>query len=532
VDLLLPLGFAGAVLVIAALAAGFVDRAPLSFPALFLALGLVLGDGATGVLTLELDDPLLTVLAVTLLSLVLFLDAAQLDVRSLVRDWHVPALTLGPGTLLTIAGTALATSWLFDTPWAVAAVVGACLASTDAVTLRDVLRDERIAPSVRRALGVEAGVNDLLVLPLLLVAAAVASNEATSAGDWTSFLLRLLVLGPLLGAVIGGGGASVMGRTSARRPVREEYQSLYGIGLVLLAFVAGEVVGGSGFLAAVAAGFAVNTVNHDLCDCFLSFGQNLAEVLLLVAFVLFGAMLSGTLTVASAPAGLALAALVLFIVRPVAVTASLATHRSVLSWEGRAVIAWFGPRGLASLLLALLVLQRGVPGTEQVVAAVGWTVIASVVLHGVSATPVAAWYGRRAAARTLPESREGEALDVLVDRGTQSPRLSVAELARDQAGGSPWTVVDVRTPGARAAEPEVIPGSLAVSPADLRDLLDGLPAGSRLAFWCTCQQEATAARAARRAEAAGFEAVAILGGLHAWRDAGHPVLPLEVTGVA
>jgi sodium/hydrogen antiporter len=521
VDLLLPLGSAGAVLVLAALAAGFVERAPLSFPALFLTLGLVLGDGAFGVLSLQLDDPLLTVVAVTVLSLVLFLDAAQLDVRSVTRDWHVPALTLGPGTMLTIGGTALATQWLFGTGWAVALVVGACLASTDAVTLRDVLREERIAPSVRRALGVEAGVNDLLVLPVLLVAAAVATSEATSAGGWASFLVRLLVLGPLFGAAIGGGGAAVMGRTSARHHVREEYQSLFGIGLVLLAFVAGEAVGGSGFLSAFAAGFAVNTVNHELCDCFLTFGQNLAEVLLLVAFVLFGALLSGTLTLASAPAGLALAALVLFVVRPVSVTASLATRRSVLSLEGRAVIAWFGPRGLASLLLALLVLQRGVPGAEQVVAAVGWTVIASVVLHGVTATPVAAWYGRRAAARTLPESREGEALAILSDRGTDAPRVSVDALARDLVGAAPPLVVDVRTPGARAADPRVIPGSVAVPPAELSDFLAGLPARSRLAFWCTCPAEATAARAARRAIEAGHDAAAVTGGLAAWLAAGH-----------
>ena len=107
------------------------------------------------------------------------------------------------------------------------------------------------------------------------------------------FLLRLLVVAPFVGALVGGGGATLMGRLSSRRPIREEYQSLYGIGLVLLAFVGGEVIGGSGFIAAFGAGLAVNRVNHDLCDCFLSFGQNLAEVLLLVAFVLFGAMLSG-----------------------------------------------------------------------------------------------------------------------------------------------------------------------------------------------------------------------------------------------
>ena len=91
-DLLVPLGFAGGVLVLAALAAGFVDRAPLSFPLLFLGLGLVLGEGATGALVLDLDAPLLAVVAVTLVSLVLFLDAVQLDVDALRKDWATPGV--------------------------------------------------------------------------------------------------------------------------------------------------------------------------------------------------------------------------------------------------------------------------------------------------------------------------------------------------------------------------------------------------------------------------------------------------------
>lgn len=531
-ELLVPLGFAGGALVLAALAAGFVDRAPLSFPMLFLGLGLVLGDGATGALSLDLDAPVLTLVAVTLLSLVLFLDSAQLDVASLRRDWQVPTLTLGPGTLLTILGAAAGASVLFDVSWAVAGIIGASLASTDAVTLRDVLRDDRIAPSVRRALGVEAGMNDVLILPVLLILAAVAADLAQSPTDWLNFLVRLLVLGPITGALIGAIGATVMGRISATRVVREEYQSLFGVGLVLLAYVAGEALGGSGFLAVFAAGLAVNTVNHELCDCFLTFGQILAEVLLLVAFVLFGAMLSGVLTVASVPFGVTLAAFVLVVVRPVAILGALATRRSLLSRPARLVIAWFGPRGLASLLLALLVVQGGVPGGEVVVHAVGWVVVVSVFVHGITTTPVAAWYGRRAAAVTLPESREGEAVDVLVDRGADAPRITADELFADQSGQAPWTIVDVRTPGARAVEPEVIPGSVSVSPADLRDFLAKLPAPSRLAFWCTCPEEATAARAARRAQAHGHEAVAIRGGLHAWRDAGHPVSHPTTTGVA
>ena len=160
------------------------------------------------------------------------------------------------------------------------------------------------------------------------------------------------------------------------------------------------------------------------------------------------------------------------------------------------------------------------PGAETVVTAVGWVVVVSVLLHGVSTTPVAAWYGRRAAAVTLPEAREGEGSDVLRDRGTDAPRLDVLELAAALDGPAPPTVVDVRTPGARAADPRAIPGSLVVEPADVGTFLDALPGPTRVAFWCTCPAEATAARAARRAIAAGHDAAAVSGGLGAWLAAG------------
>lgn len=172
-------------------------------------------------------------------------------------------------------------------------------------------------------------------------------------------------------------------------------------------------------------------------------------MLLLVAFVLFGTMLSATLEVSTLLPGVILAVLVVAVIRPAAVGLAPAWRGAVLSRAARAVIAWAGPRGLTALLLALLVVQDGVPVGERIVTVVGWVVVVSVVLHGVSASPVAAWYDARAAATTLPESREGEGVDVPVDRGADAPRIEVDDLVAAQAGGEPWMIVDVRTPGAR-----------------------------------------------------------------------------------
>ena len=297
-------GLIAGVLVVSALAAGLVERAPLSFPMLFLGLGFLLGDRGLQVISIGLDSSVLEVVAVVALALVLFLDAVNLELTELRRDWLVPVLVLGPATLLVIGLLAGLGTLLLDLPVVLALLLGTILASTDPVVLRDVLRDRRIPRSVRRTLSVEAGTNDVVVLPILLVLIAVAHANLGGVSDWLVFVVQLFVLGPAAGFAVGAAGSWVMGRVDQRFQIRREYQSLYGIGLVLGAFVAGEAVGGDGFLAAFAAGLAVAVVNQTLCDCFLDFGQVIAEMTMLLAFVLFGALLStlvGDVAAASGP---------------------------------------------------------------------------------------------------------------------------------------------------------------------------------------------------------------------------------------
>jgi Kef-type K+ transport system membrane component KefB len=294
---------------VSALAAGLVERAPLSFPMLFLGLGFVVGDRGLGLISIGLDSRLLEVVAIVTLSLVLFLDAVNLELTELRRDWLAPLLVLGPATLLVAGLLAGAGMLLLGLPVVLAALLGTILASTDPVVLRDVLRDPRLPCSVRRILSVEAGTNDIVVLPILLVLIAIAHGDLGGPTQWLGFLGQLLVLGPAAGFAIGAAGSWVMGRVDQRFHVRPEYQSLYGIGLVLGAFVIGEAPGGDGFLAAFAAGLAVTAFNQTLCDCFLEFGQVIAEMTMLLAFVLFGAVLSSLVGEAPLLATVALAGL-------------------------------------------------------------------------------------------------------------------------------------------------------------------------------------------------------------------------------
>jgi NhaP-type Na+/H+ or K+/H+ antiporter len=462
-DALTAFGLIAAVLLVSALAAGVVERAPLSFPMIFLGLGFALGPHGFDVIALDAHDKTLEVIATSSLALVLFLDAVNLRLDELTADWLLPTLALGPGTVLTIAIVTAGALVLLDASFTQALLLGAILSSTDPVVLRDVVRDTRIPRSVRRALSVEAGTNDVVILPAVLILIAVAGTEARSGGDWVVFLVKLLLLGPVVGFVVGAAGAFLMERADRAFGISRAYQALYGIGLVLAAYTIATEVGSDGFIAAFAAGIAVSALNFELCDCFLEYGEVTAEMTMLLAFVLFGAVLSVEIEGLDLAATLAFALLVILIARPIAFGAVL--RRADISPTARRFIAWFGPRGLSSLLLVLLVVHADVADAEWMLAIVGVTVLVSVVAHGASATPLSTWYANKVAAGTLAEERAATA-GGLFHHGdsTGSDRIDVEELALRLMGDTPPIVLDVRTRSQYDADQARIPGSVRVLP--------------------------------------------------------------------
>jgi NhaP-type Na+/H+ or K+/H+ antiporter len=484
-ELLLAFGLIAAVLTLSALASPLVERAPLSFPMIFLGLGVLLGPLGVGLLRPDAHDKTLEAVAVFNLALVLFLDAARMRLDQGARAWLIPALVLGPGTILTIALISGGAAVLLGTGVVGSLLLGAILSSTDPVVLRDVLRDRRIPRPIREALSIEAGTNDVVVLPIVLILIAVATGQAGGAAEWLTFLGRLFLLGPAVGFAIGGVGSWLIAEVDRRMPIRREYQALYGVGLVLAAFAAGQAIA-DGFLAAYAAGIAVVVFNRELCDCFFEYGEITSEMAMLLAFVLFGALLSSLVPAVPLLPALAFALVVIVFARPVAVGLVLA--RVPLSAPARAFLAWFGPRGLSSLLLALLLVLNDVPQAEPLLAVTGVVVIASVILHGVSATPVAAWYGRMVARTTLPEERESTAAGLFEgapDAGDGVPRVTPPELAALLAGESPPLVLDVRTRSQYENDHSQIPGSVRVLPDDVDRWAAAQPAPRAVVAYCT-----------------------------------------------
>ena len=309
--------------------------------------------------------------------------------------------------------------------------------------------------------------NDLVVLPVVLILIAVAESETGDISGWVEFISRLLILGPLIGAAIGGVGSWLMTQADHRWHIRNEHQALYGLGLILAAYAGATAADGDGFLAAFAAGLAVVVFNQTMCDCFLEYGETTAEVAMLLSFVLFGAVLSDLAGSVDVVAALALAALVIFVIRPGVL--GLVLFRTNMSWEAHALVSWFGPRGLNSLLLSLLVVHAGIPGGELLLATVGFVLFASVIVHGGSASLLVSWYVRKAAKETFSEEREGTAPELFGSTETDASRIEVEDLLQRLESDDPPLILDVRSRSTFAKDAARIPGDVRVLPDEVTE---------------------------------------------------------------
>jgi NhaP-type Na+/H+ or K+/H+ antiporter len=204
---------------------------------------------------------------------------------------------------------------------------------------------------------------------------------------------------------------------------------------------------------------------------------------MLVAFVLFGALLSSMTGLIPIGATLLFAVLVIAVVRPLVM--ALVLRRATASRGARAIIGWFGPRGLSSLLLALLVVEDGVPGSERLLAITGAVVILSVIAHGASVAPLGKWYGQQVARQTLPEEREGSAAGLFGEHDGQVPRIKPDELAAQMEDPNPPIILDVRSRSQFTADGGQIPGSIRVRPDEVIEWATGKSRDRLVVAYCT-----------------------------------------------
>ncbi|MGQ0560628.1 MAG: cation:proton antiporter domain-containing protein [Gemmatimonadota bacterium] len=288
------LALAGIVVVLSALASGFFERHGISLVLLFLLVGLAVGPYGFGVADYDLASRYLQLVSVVSLTMVLFADAVSLSPGQLRKHAGLAALILGPGTLLSAAIIAFAAWRLLGFSAPGSAMLGAALASTDPVLLRSVLRNARVPEAVRQGLRLESGLNDAVLLPIILIAIASSIEGEQTLAVITGVAAKLLVLGPLIGALVGLVCVLALDAVRKRFGMRRDYESLYTLGVALTAFAAAEVLHTSGYLAAFAAGLAIAFRDVELCDCFHDYGEATAEAALLLTFVALGGSLIWT----------------------------------------------------------------------------------------------------------------------------------------------------------------------------------------------------------------------------------------------
>ncbi|MFI0425253.1 cation:proton antiporter [Spongiactinospora sp. 9N601] len=399
--------FAG-LLLLAVLLSSLAHRTILSTAALFLVAGFVLGDGALGVLSLTPGDELVGGLAELALFAVLFSDGMRVGWKDLRTAWRLPGRALGWGLPLTLVITALLAHYLIGLGWVESLLVGAVLAPTDPVFAAALVGNEKVPPRLRQLLNVESGVNDGLALPFVVLFLAIAAGSAD---------LHLGELGLELGIgiVIGVAVPWLAIKLEQTRwfAASTQYEPLNALAIGLLVLALGKVTHGNLFLAAFAAGITVATFGERQRASFEHFGELIAEVFKLAALLVFGALITPALLGSVGWQGWVFAVLALVLARPLAIWISFLG--SGLSIREQAAVAWFGPKGFASVVYGLLVLSSAIAASQQVFQLVAVTIVLSIVLHSSTDIVVArgfdderdvpAWFGgiRRLRRRTEPE---------------------------------------------------------------------------------------------------------------------------------
>ena len=390
-----------------AMVSGRLSMSPVTAPMVFTTIGLIVGTGGLGWFDLDLEAVSVSILVEATLVLVLFTDAIRIDLRALRHQATFPARLLAIGLPLAIVfGTIVAVLLFDELTWPEAALVAAVLAPTDAALGQAVVSNQRLPVRIRQGLNAESGLNDGIMVPVVTVLLAIAAAETQSSGYdvWGEFIIRQVGFGLLSGVVIGLAGGWILHRRAVANHVEGIYRQLATLAVAAAAFTTAELLEGNGFIAAFVAGLAFGHIAREQCEGISDFTQDESELLASTSFLLFGAVVAGPL-IDQLDWQVALYAVAsLTIIRMVPALIGMTGSGTLL--ETRLFVGWFGPRGLASILFALFVLEHlDNPNTPTIFLIATWTVLASIYAHGLTASP----WARHLAARladapaTMPE---------------------------------------------------------------------------------------------------------------------------------
>jgi sodium/hydrogen antiporter len=394
-----------AVVLYAALAVKL-GRWSITMPMVFVVAGFLLGPGVTNLLPISPQTESVKRLTEITLALLLFADASTLKLEQVRDDAALPGRLLAIGLPLTlVAGAGVALILLPQEGLAFACLLGAILAPTDAALGLPIFNNPRVPVRIRRALNIESGLNDGIATPfVLLFLAYAAASEGQASGGWLATALIEIALAIAAGIAVGAIGGWLLAQTTRRGWTAGGAEQLAILGLALAAYFGSVAIGGNGFIAAFVGGIVFRAATRNRFVEPVEFTETFGSFLSLLVWGIFGAvMVSAVLRYNSDWRPILYAILSLTVVRMAPV--ALALRGAGLRRDTVALMGWFGPRGLASVVFTLMALERFQEVSRPVdtlLAAATWTILLSVVAHGLSAVPLSVGYARRLEAAKEP----------------------------------------------------------------------------------------------------------------------------------
>ncbi len=391
--------FAAAMIFIYGLFSKVADRSPITAPMIFVATGILVGPLGFNVFHMEPYGALVKIITEVTLVLILFVDATTINLKHLIKDRATPMRLLLIGLPLTMLTGTIVAYLLFPgvNIWLLA-LMALILSPTDAALGQAVVKSEKVPERVRRWIGTESGLNDGIALPPIFACISVLSvGIGVSDENWVLFLLQQVVFGAVIGGFVGWLGGTLISYFSNKGWMNSTFQRLVSGSLAVLCFAIAEHFGVNGFIAAFAGGLLLgaSTKSQRVKERIQEFGEAEGQQLELFVFMIFSMLLVPTAYHYWDFTALLYAVLSLTIIRMLPVAISLIGKN--LDMGTILFVGWFGPRGIASVLYLLLVVETlGFEGYEPILSVIVLTILLSVFAHGASAVPLSNLFGKKA----------------------------------------------------------------------------------------------------------------------------------------
>ncbi len=372
------------------------EKFNISGPMIFMSLGILLSPLVFGLANLKLDETVVEIVAEIALIIVLFTDASSLNITKLRREWRLSVRLLFVGLPVTIMFAMGIAMLFFPTEsYLYLLLMALILAPTDAALGKAVVSDSRVPEKIRSCINVESGLNDGIVFPMLITVLLLITSGSQADNSWFMFLVEQISLGFIFGAICGFVGAKILSKAMDKNWIFDTYKNLSPVSLAILSFYISEHFGGNGFIAAYISGLFFGNFSNVIDEKVESFLEGQGEILILISFLVFGLTFIPATYMFWDMKVFAYSVLSLTIFRMIPVAFSLSGLK--LSLSTKLFIGWFGPRGIASILYIMIAVHTidGIKGHEIVFSVLTLTILLSIILHGLSAKPLAILYSKK-----------------------------------------------------------------------------------------------------------------------------------------